>query len=163
MIKYIKYVAITNIISFLVVSILLICYGSKVSYFKFGPNDQLIFINIPVDTAGKYIMLLFLITVINISDMLYKNIARPIFHFTIFNIIKQDIDLFSENELLFYSNGMTLLNSFRDIFQTIVKITQIDIALYACIIDFICHFFISRMWLKNKKFINKSPLLVLSH
>ena len=146
-----------NVITMILVLILVSIFKDDNStYFRFGPNEDLIVISILIDTWGKWFSLLIFIGIIKSCDVLVNELGSPILGFRIYNPDKKIIDDFTKNELNFLANAMWFTNSFRSVFMTVVNITQIDIALCGMIMSEIISIFTVRHLLNTKKFIKKS-------
>ena len=76
----------------------------------------------------------------------------PVVGFNIYNPDKKVITEFTKNELQFFGNMMFLTSSLRYIFEVMITITQIDIAIYSVIISEITTIFTIRMLLNEKRF-----------
>jgi hypothetical protein len=76
----------------------------------------------------------------------------PVIGFSIYNPDKKVITEFTKNELQFYGNTMYLTSSLRYIFEVMITITQIDIAIYSVIISEITTIFTMRLLLNEKRF-----------
>ena len=146
-----------NIITMILVLILVSIFKDDNStYFRFGPNNNLIVISILIDTWGKWVGLLLFIGIIKSCDVLVNELGSPILGFRIYNPDKKIIDDFTKNELNFLANAMWFTNSFRSVFMTVVNITQIDIALCGMIMSEIISIFTVRHLLNTKKFVKKT-------
>ena len=146
-----------NVITMILVLILVSIFKDDNStYFRFGPNEDLIVISILIDTWSKWVGLLIFIGIIKSCDVLVNELGSPILGFRIYNPDKKIIDDFTKNELNFLANAMWFTNSFRSVFMTVVNITQIDIALCGMIMSEIISIFTVRHLLNTKKFIKKS-------
>ena len=76
----------------------------------------------------------------------------PVVGFNIYNPDKKVITEFTKNELQFFGNMMFLTSSLRYIFEVMVTITQLDIAIYSVIISEITTIFTIRLLLNEKRF-----------
>ena len=151
--KKLKYSLIANIFILSIVSTLVFCIADDDSkYFRFGPQDDLFIISIKINTIMRYIILLILITIIKSSEVIIHEIAMPVLGFTIYNPDKKYIVDFTKNELQFYANSMYMISSIRDVFMTLISISQIDIAIYNCFISELTGVFTVRFLLNEKEF-----------
>lgn len=122
-------------------------------YFRIGPADDFILISVKIDNYAKYAGLLIFVAVMNIVKVVSEEIGGPILGFNIYNPDKKEISEFTKNELQLYGNAMFALSGVRQIFTTMITITQFDIALWSL---FVCEFaslFTIRMLLNEKRFI----------
>ena len=85
----------------------------------------------------------------------------PVVGFNIYNPDKKVITEFTKNELQFFGNMMFLTSSLRYIFEVMITITQIDIAIYSVIISEITTIFTIRMLLNEKRFTNNKDEYML--
>ena len=146
-----------NVITMILVLILVSIFKDDNStYFRFGPNEDLIVISILIDTWSKWVGLLIFIGIIKSCDVLVNELGSPILGFRIYNPDKKIIDDFTKNELNFLANAMWFTNSFRSVFMTVVNITQIDIALCGMIMSEIISVFTVRHLLNTKKFVKNT-------
>ena len=106
-------------------------FATDSPYFRIGPQDDLILVSVNINTYGKYYALLIVIATIQISAVLIEDLGLPILTFNIYNPDKHIITDFTKNELQIYGNLMFLINNLRYIFQVLVTITQIDIAVFS--------------------------------
>ena len=65
---------------------LFVMFGAKeTAYWNFGPNDNLVLINIKIDTWFKYNVLLVVILFFKVFNVVISEIANPILSFNIYN------------------------------------------------------------------------------
>ena len=134
-------------------------FATDSKYFRFGPNDDFIFISVQIDTAQKYCSLLTLIFVNDVIRVIIQEFGSPVLFMNVYNPDKKEITEFSKLQLYFYANSMFLLNNIRYIFTVLINVTQIDIALFSVLVEEIIVIFTIKMLLDEKKFINKKSLL----
>lgn len=151
-----KLCVISNLL-LLVSSILIISLvGSKeTDYWNYGPNDNLVIINIHINTLTKYYSLLIFIAVFKCLQVIISEIAHPIIGFNIYNPDKKVISDFTKFELQIYANTMYMIDSIRGVLMIMITITQIDIALFGALISEVTSIFTIRMLLNEKKFKSK--------
>ena len=121
-------------------------------YARFGPNDDLVIISVKIDTYTKYTLVLLLIAMINCIQILSEDIGMPIVGFNVFNPDKKHIDEFSKLELQVYANTMFMIGAIRNVFLTMVTISQMDIAIFSVMIKELTSFYTIRMLLNEKTF-----------
>jgi len=154
-----KYCVIANfILLILFISFLELFKTSESTYWKFGPNDKLTIISVPIDTWTKYWTLLFIIGLLKVSQVIIEEIATPILSFTIYNPDKKLIYDFTKKELQLYANSMYMINAIRDALMLMITISQVDIALYGAIISEITGVFTVKYLLDEKHFIKNGNL-----
>lgn len=127
----IRFCLILNIFLLFFISFFIIYFPSNSRYFRFGPNNDFIFISVSIDNYNKYILLLSLISLNNIIKVLVGEIGEPILIFNVYNPDKKVITEFSRSQLLFYANSMFFISNTRRVFEILINVTQIDIALFS--------------------------------
>jgi hypothetical protein len=134
-------------------------FTTESTYFRFGPNEDFIFISVQINTMQKYCSLLTLIFVNDVIRVIIQEFGSPVLFMNVYNPDKKEITEFSKLQLYFYANSMFLLNNIRYIFTVLINVTQIDIALFSVLVEEIIVIFTIKMLLDEKKFINKKSLL----
>jgi len=134
-------------------------FASDSKYFRFGPNDDFIFISVQIDTTQKYCSLLTLIFVNDIIRVIIQEFGDPVLYMNVYNPDKKEITEFSKSQLYFYANSMFLINNIRYIFTILISVTQIDIALFSVLVEQVIVIITIKMLLDEKKFINNNSLL----
>lgn len=147
-----KYCVTGNILLLVVIVIIITHYQHESKYFRFGPSNDLIVISVNINTNDRYLILLLIISLVKITKVVVEEIGMPVIGFSIYNPDKKVITEFTKNELQFYGNTMYLTSSLRYIFEVMVTITQIDIAIYSVIISEITTLFTIRLLLNEKRF-----------
>ena len=147
-----KYCVTGNILLLVVIVIIITHYQHESKYFRFGPSNDLIVISVNINTNNRYLILLLIISLVKITKVVVEEIGMPVIGFSIYNPDKKVITEFTKNELQFYGNTMYLTSSLRYIFEVMVTITQIDIAIYSVIISEITTIFTIRLLLNEKRF-----------
>ena len=117
------------------ISFFITYFAGNSKYFRFGPNEDFIFISVPIDSYERYSLLLFLISLNNIIKVLVGEIGEPVLIFNVYNPDKQVITEFSKPQLLFYANTMFFVSNTRRVFEVLINVTQIDIALFSIIVE----------------------------
>ena len=147
-----KYCVTGAILLLVVIVILITHYQHESKYFRFGPSNDLIVISVNINTNSRYLILLLIISLVKITKVVVEEIGMPVIGFNIYNPDKKVITEFTKNELQFYGNTMYLTSSLRYIFEVMITITQIDIAIYSVIISEITTIFTIRLLLNEKRF-----------
>ena len=147
-----KYCVTGNTLLLVVIVIIITHYQHESKYFRFGPSNDLIVISVNINTNARYLILLLIISLVKITKVVVEEIGMPVIGFSIYNPDKKVITEFTKNELQFYGNTMYLTSSLRYIFEVMVTITQIDIAIYSVIISEITTLFTIRLLLNEKRF-----------
>jgi hypothetical protein len=130
-------------------------FASDSKYFRFGPNDDFIFISVQIDTTQKYCSLLTLIFVNDIIRVIIQEFGDPVLYMNVYNPDKKEITEFSKTQLYFYANSMFLINNIRYIFTILISVTQIDIALFSVLVEQVIVIITIKMLLNEKKFTHK--------
>lgn len=117
------------------ISFFITFFASHSKYFRFGPNSDFIFISVPINSYNKYILLLVLITFNNIIKVLVSEIGEPVLVFNVYNPDKKNITEFTKSQLLFYANSMFFISNTRRVFEILINVTQIDIAIYSIVVE----------------------------
>ena len=155
--KKVKICLFANILLLLLIIILNIIFSSEYNkYFRFGPNKDLIIISIQIDNYEKYIILLTIISFVKITKVIITEIGNPVLNFNIYNPDKNIITEFTKNELYILANSMNFISDIRRIFQLMVTISQIDIALYSVFMSTIGSLITTRLLINEKKFLKKN-------
>jgi hypothetical protein len=134
-------------------------FAAQSPYFRFGPNEDFIFISVQINTTQKYCSLLALIFVNDVIRVIIQEFGSPILFMNVYNPDKKEITEFSKFQLYFYANSMFLVNNIRYIFTLLISVTQIDIALFSVLVEEVIVIFTIKMLLDEKKFINKKSFL----
>jgi len=134
-------------------------FATDSKYFRFGPNDDFIFISVQINTMQKYCSLLTLIFVNDVVRVIIQEFGDPVLYMNVYNPDKKEITEFTKLQLYFYANSMFLLNNIRYIFTVLINVTQIDIAIFSVLVEEVIVIFTIKLLLDEKKFINKKSLL----
>ena len=121
-------------------------------YWRYGPQEDLVLISVPINTHTRYWILVLLIGFFKTSQVIISEIAHPILGFNIYNPDKKEITEFTQNELQLYGNSMYLIDSIRYTLMILVSISQIDIALWGVFFSELTSLFTIRMLLNEKTF-----------
>lgn len=123
-----------NTASLLIVVVLVSVYAQDSPFWRVGPHDDLQVISTRIDSWSKYAAVVALITIVNVIRVLSEEIGIPILNFNVYNPDKKVIEDFGRFELNIYANLMYTTGSVRDVFSTVVAITQIDLALISVMV-----------------------------
>ena len=141
-----------NVLLLTFISSCIIIFASDSNYFRFGPNTDFILISVPINTPSRYSFLLFLIACNNCIKVLISELGEPILVFTVYNPDKKVITEFSKCQLLYYANSMFFVSNTRRVFEIMITITQIDIALFSITVEQIVSICTVCMLVNEKKF-----------
>ena len=127
--------------------------GSGGSYFRWGPNTELVVISVRIDTFTMYIGLVVFFVAINSVKMIVQHLGWSILGFTTFNPDYLDVYGFnSMTELNVLTNLMQISDSLRWVFEVVVATRQIDLALWGVFGAEFTGFFVVRYMLRKKRF-----------
>lgn len=127
-------------------------FASDSKYFRIGPHEDFLLISVKIDSVSRYIFLLFLIACNNCIKVLISELGEPILVFNVYNPDKKVITEFTKCQLLFYANSMFFIGNTRRVFEIMITITQIDIALFSITIEQIVSIFTVCFLVGEKKF-----------
>lgn len=159
----IKLALFANIILLSIVTIIMFSFATDSPYFRFGPQDDFILIAVKIDNWNKYSILLLIITFIEFTRVMIEDLGTPILIFNIYNPDKKIITDFYKNELQIFGNLMFLVNNLRQIFQVLVTVTQIDIAIYSVLIAQLSGVATIRFLLNEKKYRSNRQITALDN
>ena len=148
----IRVALLANVFLLSIVSIIMLQFATDSPYFRFGPNDDFILIAVKIDDWNKYSMLLLIISFIEFTRVMIEDLGTPILIFNIYNPDKKVITDFNKNELQIYGNSMFLVNNLRYVFQILVTVTQLDIAIFSVLVAQISGIITIRFLLNEKKY-----------
>ena len=117
------------------ISFFITFFAGNSKYFRFGPNEDFIFISVPINTYERYALLLFLISLNDIIKVLVGEIGEPVLIFNVYNPDKRVISEFTKPQLLFYANSMFFVSNTRRVFEILINVTQIDIAIFSIVVE----------------------------
>ena len=117
------------------ISFFIIFFAGNSSYFRFGPHNDFVFISVFINSYERYSLLLFLISLNNIIKVLVGEIGEPILVFNVYNPDKKVITKFTQPQILFYANSMFFISNIRRVFDVLINVTQIDIALFSIVVE----------------------------
>lgn len=152
--KKLRYCIYTNFLLLIFMATPIILLNDNTSkYFRWGWNDDLILISIPINTQKRYLYTILFISIMRISHVIIGEIAHPIIGFNIYNPDKKEITEFSKIELQMYGNLMYLIEGFKNILTVMLSVTQIDIALISMLVSEITSIYTINMLLNEKTFV----------
>lgn len=127
-------------------------FASDYAFWRVGPSKEFIVVSVTIDTWGRYIFLLLLLALVQVSRVIVEEIAMPILGFSVYNPDKKHVKEFTKNQLQFFANSMFMVSGIRGIFMIMVTVSQIDVALFSLLAGEIASVFAIRMLLNTKKF-----------
>ena len=141
------------LIGIIIPTVLLANKGS--SYYRFGPNDELIIISIKINTGFKYAILLVYVFIFRVCKAFVNELGMPVLGFNIYDPNRKKIIGFTRNELQIQANVMYTLNAIRSILEIQLAISQIDIAIISAVFQEIASIPTIYLLLKDKEFESK--------
>lgn len=149
-----------NAVTLVAVVALIAVFDDGGTYWRMGPSEDLIVVNIQIHTMYRYIVLLCLLGVLNVIQVISEDIAFPILGFTIYNPDKRHICNFGKLELQICASTMSIITSLRSVFTILIAITQADIAIFSVLSKEIASCFVIRMLLNAKTFSDSDDTLI---
>ena len=123
------------------------------TYYKFGPNENLIIISIKINTWLRYCILLIYVFIFRICKVFITELGMPILSFNIYDPNRKKIEGFTRNELQIQANIMYMLNAIRYALTLQLSIVQIDIAIISAIFSELASIPTIYILLKDKEFV----------
>lgn len=103
-------------------------YDGAGTYVAMGPSDNLVLISVYINTIPRYLMLQVFLICYEFIRVVTNDIANPIIGWTIFNPDKKRVRGISRYQLQLFANSLWLLDRMMAVFEILVTLTQIDIA-----------------------------------
>ena len=122
------------------------------TYYRFGPNEDLIVISIKINTWSRYSILLIYMMIFRICKVFVNELGMPILTFNIYNPNQKKIEDFTRMELQVLANIMFTLNAISYAITLQLSILQIDIALFSGIFSELAAIPTIYILLKDKEF-----------
>ncbi len=141
-----------NIFLLTFITTIITIFASDSKYFRFGPNDDFVLISVVINNSTRYSFLLFLIACNNCIKVLIGELGEPVLVFNVYNPDKKVITEFTKCQLLVYANSMFFVSNTRQIFEVMITVTQIDIAIFSIIVEQIVSTFTVYLLVNEKKF-----------
>lgn len=104
-------------------------------YFRFGPHEDFVLVSVAINTWERYTLMICLIAIMNCIKVVVSEIGEPVLVFNVYNPDKDVITDFSRQQLLFYANGMFFVSNVRRVFETMITVTQFDIAIFSIVLE----------------------------
>ena len=155
----VRFCLIINFISLVsIISLIFIFKNDDSKYFRVGPYDDLNVISVTIDTWTKWIVVVIFLCIMGVIDVIIRELGLPVLDFNIYNPDKKVITDFSRYELNYLSNGMFMVSSIKGVFNTVISITQLDLALITVVVKELTSIITIRFLLNEKKFTSKKDL-----
>ena len=131
----VKLCLVLNVLLLGSISSVILSLASGSRYFRAGWSEDLSLIGVVIDTPGRYYILLLLIAIMNAVKVVVAELGEPVLVFNVYNPDKKNITDFTRKELLFYANIMFFVSNTRHIFEVLITVTQIDIAVFSIVFE----------------------------
>lgn len=128
------------------------------TYYRFGPNEDLIIISIKINTGSRYGVLLVYILLFRICKVFINELGMPILTFNIYNPNQKKIEGFTRTELQVLGNTMFMLNAIRYALTLQLSIVQIDIAVLSGIFSELAAIPTIYILLEDKEFVDEQKV-----
>ena len=148
-----------NIFLLAFISSCITIFASDSKYFRIGPQEDFLLISVKINSVSRYTFLLFLIACNNCIKVLIGELGEPILVFNVYNPDKKVITEFTKCQLLFYANSMFFIGNTRRVFEIMITISQIDIALFSIIVEQIVSICTVCFLVSEKKFDKEGPMI----
>ena len=125
------------------------------TYYRFGPNDDLIIISVKINTWSRYGILLVYVLIFRICKVFITELGMPILGFNIYDPNKKQIEGFTRMELQVQANLMYMMNAIRYALTLQLSIIQIDIAVISAIFSEMASIPTIYILLKDKEFVDE--------
>jgi hypothetical protein len=125
------------------------------TYYRFGPQEDLIIISIKINTWTRYFILLAYIMAIRVCKVFVNELGMPILSFNIYNPNQKKIEGFTRNELQIQANIMYMMNSISYVFTLQLAIIQLDIAIISSVFSELASIPTIYILLKDKEFVDE--------
>ena len=129
------------------------------NYFRMGWHKDFVFISITIDNPLKYFLLIFFISIVNVTEIFLNDLAFPIINFSTYNPYKTEITDFTRFELEFYSNTIYFIQGAKKLFQIATVVSQIDLAFITIMSSQISIYFVIKYFLDKKRFISNNQYI----
>jgi hypothetical protein len=125
------------------------------TYYRFGPNDDLIIISVKINTWSRYGILLVYVLIFRICKVFITELGMPILNFNIYDPNKKEIEGFTRTELQVQANLMYMMNAIIYALTLQLSIIQIDIAVISGIFSEMASIPTIHILLKDKEFVDE--------
>ena len=136
--------------------------GKENTYFRMGWSDDFVLVGVTINSFTNYISLLLLIAIMNAVKVIVSELGEPVLIFNVYNPDKKVVTDFTRNQLLIYANLFFFISNTRRVFDILITVTQIDIALFSIILEQLVSICTVCMLVKEKKFESNGVLNITS-
>jgi len=150
-------IAIVSNMLLLLSTIIVICTFADRDILRIGYSKDLVVLGVTIDTLDKYLVLQFIIFLVEFLHSIIYEFANPIMYFQVFDSKHKYITDFTKFELQFYAQSLWFITSLKTGFMLLVSITQIDITICKIIYSEIAVVIVIRNLLNDKVFVKNKP------
>lgn len=150
-------IAIVSNMLLLLSTIIVICTFADRDILRIGYSKDLVVLGVTIDTLDKYLVLQFIIFLVEFLHSIIYEFANPIMYFQVFDSKHRYITDFTKFELQFYAQSLWFITSLKTGFMLLVSITQIDITICKIIYSEIAVVIVIRNLLNDKVFVKNKP------
>lgn len=125
------------------------------TYYRFGPNKDLIIISVKINTWLRYAILMLYVMAIRVCKVFINELGMPVLGFNIYNPDKKKIEGFTRKGLQIQANIMYTLNALSYVFTLQLSIIQLDIAVFSALFSEAASIPTIYLLLKDKEFVDE--------
>ena len=115
-------------------------------------SADFVLVGVIIDSKIKYITLFLFIAKINAIKVIVSELGEPVLIFNVYNPDKKVITYFTRKQLLIYANLFFLISNTRSVFDILITVTQIDIAISSIVFEQIVSMCTVFVLVKEKRF-----------
>lgn len=130
----------------------IVSLGRENTYFRMGWSADFVLVGVIIDSKIKYVTLLLLIAIMNAIKVIVSELGEPVLIFNVYNPDKKVVTDFTRKQLLIYANLFFLISNTRSVFDILITVTQIDIAIFSIVLEQIVSMCTVCILVKEKKF-----------
>jgi hypothetical protein len=132
------------------------------SYIRFGPSKKLNIMSFDIDTWDKWILTVFILSIIEMMDVLISETAINLIYNDIYNpSVTEIINFSNESQLQVYTQIMYGINSLRYLLMIKISVTQVDFAIINVIVGRLISIKTIHMNLSGKKYKSNTNVILL--
>ena len=125
-----------------------------------GWYPDFVLVGVNIDSKIKYITLLFFISIMNAIKVIVYELGEPFLIFNVYNPDNKVVKYFTSKQLLIYDSIFFLISNTRSVFDVLITITQIYIAIFSIVLEQIVSMCTVCILVKEKKFYPSGELKV---
>tara|TARA_B100000214_G_scaffold300496_1_gene230759 strand:+ start:5978 stop:6493 length:516 start_codon:yes stop_codon:yes gene_type:complete len=151
-----------NVFLLTIILTVIFSLGRENTYFRMGWSDDFVLVGVTINSFTNYMSLLLLIAIMNAVKVIVSELGEPVLIFNVYNPDKKVVTDFTRNQLLIYANLFFFISNTRRVFDILITVTQIDIALFSIILEQLVSICTVCMLVKEKKFESNGVLNITS-